>query len=182
MDDIILKKCTEADADILRSLLAKTFSETFAHMNTPENMELYLSQAFARERILEELENQDSAFYLLYRNGSPAGCLKVNEAAAQTEAGNPHSLEVERIYVAKEFQGTGLGSRLMDEAVRLAAERKKAYIWLGVWEKNERAIRFYEGKGFYRTGSHTFTVGNDEQTDYIMRKDLLDAGSPAGES
>ena len=77
MDDIILKKCTEADADILRSLLAKTFSETFAHMNTPENMELYLNQAFARERILEELENQDSAFYLLYRNGSPAGCLKL---------------------------------------------------------------------------------------------------------
>ena len=158
--------------DILCSLLAKTFSETFAHMNTPENMELYLSQAFAREQILKELENQDSAFYLLYRNGSPAGCLKVNEAAAQTETGDPHSLEVERIYVAKEFQGTGFGSRLMDEAARLAAERKKEYIWLGVWEKNERAIRFYEGKGFYRTGSHTFTVGNDEQTDYIMRKDL----------
>ena len=103
MDDIFLKKCTEADVDILRRLLSKTFSETFAHMNTPENMELYMSQAFARERILEELENQDSAFYLLYRDGSPAGCLKVNEAAAQTEIGDPHSLEVERIYVAKEF-------------------------------------------------------------------------------
>ena len=58
-------------------------------MNTPENMELYLSQAFARKRILKELENQDSVFYLLYQNGSPAGCLKVNEAAAQTETGDP---------------------------------------------------------------------------------------------
>ena len=153
MDDIILKKCTEADVDILRSLLAKTFSDTFASMNTPENMELYLNQAFARDRILEELRNQGSSFYLLYQDGAPAGCLKVNEAAAQTEAGDPHSLEIERIYVAKEFQGTGLGSRLMDEAVRLAEERKKEYIWLGVWEKNERALRFYEGKGFYRTGS-----------------------------
>ena len=172
MDDIILKKCTGADVDILRSLLAKTFSDTFASMNTRENMELYLNQAFARERILEELRNQDSAFYLLYRDGAPAGCLKLNEAAAQTETGDPHSLEIERIYVAKEFQGTGLGSRLMKEAVRLAAEQKKEYIWLGVWEKNERALRFYERKGFYRTGSHTFTVGNDEQTDYIMRKDL----------
>lgn len=174
MDDIFLKKCTEADVDILRSLLSKTFSETFAHMNTPENMEIYLNQAFARERILAELENQDSAFYLLYQNGSAAGCLKVNEAAAQTETGDPRSLEIERIYVAKEFQGTGIGGRLMDEAVRLASEQKKEYIWLGVWEKNERAIRFYERKGFYRTGSHTFTVGNDEQTDYIMRKDLSD--------
>ena len=172
MDEIFLKKCTEADADEVRTLLAKTFSETFAHMNTPENMELYLSQAFARERILEELENKDSAFYLLYQDGRPAGCLKLNEAAAQTELGDPRSLEVERIYVAKEFQRTGLGSRLMDEAVRLAKERKKEYLWLGVWEKNERALRFYEGKGFYRTGFHTFTVGNDEQTDYIMRKDL----------
>lgn len=172
MDDIFLKKCTEADADEVRTLLAKTFSETFAHMNTPENMELYLNQAFDRERILEELRNQDSAFYLLYQDGRPAGCLKLNEAAAQTETGDLHSLEVERIYVAKEFQGTGLGSRLMDEAVKLAKERKKEYLWLGVWEKNERALRFYEGKGFYRTGAHTFTVGNDEQTDYIMRKDL----------
>ena len=84
MDDIILKKCTEADVDILCSLLAKTFSETFAHMNTPENMELYLSQAFARERILEELENQDSAFYLLYRNGSPAGCLNGADRGRQS--------------------------------------------------------------------------------------------------
>lgn len=108
MDDIFLKKCTEEDADILRSLLAKTFSDTFASMNTPEDMELYLNQAFARDRILEELRNQDSAFYLLYRDGRPAGCLKLNEAAAQTETGDPHSLEVERIYVAKEFQGTGL--------------------------------------------------------------------------
>lgn len=172
MDGIILKKCTEEDADILRSLLAETFSDTFASMNTPEDMELYLNQAFARERILEELRNQDSSFYLLYQGGSPAGCLKVNEAAAQTETGDPRSLEIERIYVANEFQGTGLGSRLMDEAVRLAEERKKEYIWLGVWEKNERALRFYEGKGFYRTGFHTFTVGNDEQTDYIMRKDI----------
>ncbi len=96
----------------------------------------------------------------------------IKREAAQTESGDPHSLEVERIYVAKEFQGTGLGRRLMEEAVRLATEQKKEYIWLGVWEKNERAIRFYEGKGFYRTGSHTFTVGNDGQTDYIMRKDI----------
>ena len=140
MDGIILKKCTEEDADILRSLLAETFSDTFASMNTPEDMELYLNQAFARDRILEELRNQDSAFYLLYQDDRPAGCIKLNEAAAQTENGDPHSLEIERIYVAKEFQGTGLGSRLMDEAVRLAAEQKKEYIWLGVWEKNERAV------------------------------------------
>ena len=72
MDDIFLKKCTEADADILRSLLAKTFSDTFARMNTPENMELYLTQAFARDRMLEELRDQDSAFYLLYQNDRPA--------------------------------------------------------------------------------------------------------------
>ena len=68
-------------------------------------MELYLNQAFARDRILEELRNQDSAFYLLYRDSRPAGCLKLNEAAAQTETGDPHSLEVERIYVAKRISG-----------------------------------------------------------------------------
>lgn len=81
-------------------------------------------------------------------------------------------MEIERIYVAKEFQGKGLGRRLMTYAISAAMQRKKAYVWLGVWEKNEKALAFYRKNGFYQIGTHTFVMGDDPQTDYIMRKDL----------
>ena len=100
------------------------------------------------------------------------GYLKLNEAPAQTDVQDIQSLEIERIYVTKEFQGKRLGGYLMEQAVKVAVQRKKAYVWLGVWEMNERAIHFYKKNGFYRIGTHTFVMGEDEQTDYIMRKDL----------
>ena len=83
----------------------------------------------------------------------------MNEAPAQTDRNDPASLEIERIYVSGGFQGEGLGRYLMEQAIQIAVERKKKYIWLGVWEKNERAIRFYKRNGFYKTGTHSFVVG-----------------------
>lgn len=82
-------------------------------------------------------------------------------------------MEIERIYVVNDFQGKGFGNYLMDKAVSIAVERKKQYVWLGVWEKNEKAICFYKKNGFFEIGTHSFFMGDDEQTDYIMRKDLM---------
>ena len=82
------------------------------------------------------------------------------------------SLELERIYILKEFQGAGLGKDLLDYTISIAIEHGKKYIWLGVWEHNERAKRFYQKNGFYRIGEHSFVVGDDAQTDFVMRKDL----------
>ena len=90
----------------------------------------------------------------------------------QTDIHDEQSLEIERIYVSKEFQGEGLGRCLMEKAISTAIRRKKKYVWLGVWEKNEKALRFYKRNGFYQIGTHSFVMGDDEQTDYIMRKDL----------
>lgn len=169
---IHIKKCTLEDLDILHESAVKTYRETFAHMNTKENMDIYLEKSFHIEKLSKEMLDPNSEFYLLYVSKKIAGYLKLNDAPSQTDINDNDSLEIERIYVAAEFQGTGLGRFLMRQAVEKAIERSKKYIWLGVWEKNEKAIRFYKNNGFYKIGTHTFIMGNDAQTDYIMRKDL----------
>ena len=169
---VSFRECTLEDLEILQAFSRRLFFETFADMNTPENMAVYLDKAFAAEKIRAELSDENSVFYFLYRGGKLAGYLKLNEAPAQTDIHDEQSLEIERIYVSKEFQGEGLGRCLMEKAVSTAIRRKKKYVWLGVWEKNEKALRFYKRNGFYQIGTHSFVMGDDEQTDYIMRKDL----------
>ena len=168
----VLKRCKTEDFDVLRALSIKTYYETFAHLNTEEDMAAYLDDAFNVEKLRGEFNDEHSEFYFLYDNEVLAGYLKVNEAPSQTELNEKTSLEIERIYVSSEFQGKGLGQFLMEQAVAMAVERQKQFVWLGVWEKNEKAIRFYKKNEFYEIGTHSFFMGEDEQTDYIMRKDL----------
>ena len=167
-----LKQCTISDFDVLRELSIRTYYETFAHLNTPEDMAAYLEDAFNVEKLGKELHDPNSTFYFLYFNEQIAGYLKLNEAPSQTDINDVDALEIERIYVEREFQGEGLGRYLMEQAIAIASERKKKFAWLGVWEKNEKAIRFYKKNGFYEIGTHTFVMGEDVQNDYVMRKDL----------
>lgn len=167
-----LKKCSTEDLELLRELSIRTYYETFARYNTPENMAAYLEDAFHPDKLRRELSTPGSSFFLLYANGRPAGYIKLNEAPAQTDINDSESLEIERLYVSSEFQGQGLGKYLMGKALSMAAEQRKKYVWLGVWENNERAKRFYANNGFYRIGQHDFVMGDDVQTDYVMRKDL----------
>lgn len=168
----LFRQCTIDDLDILQPFSRQRYFETFADLNTPDNMTAYLDEAFALEKLHAELSDANADFYFLYWDGRLAGYLKLNEALAQTDLHDEQSLEIERIYVSKEFQGEGLGRYLMDQAISIAIQRKKKYVWLGVWEKNEKALRFYRRNGFYQIGTHSFVMGDDEQTDYIMRKDL----------
>lgn len=170
--DLQLKPCSAGDLAVLRELSVKTYYETFARLNTPENMADYLEEAFAPEQLKAELIDQNSQFYFLYADGQRAGYLKVNEAPSQTDINDPDAMEIERIYVSSEFQGAGLGTYLMERALEMAGNRGKKYVWLGVWEKNEKALRFYKRNGFYHVGTHVFVMGDDPQTDYVMRKDL----------
>ena len=168
----LFRQCTIEDLDILRTFSRQTFFETFAAMNTPKNMTSYLNEAFALEKIRSELSDRNVAFYFLYSDERLVGYLKLNEALAQTDIHDEQSLEIERIYISKDFQGEGLGRYLVYQSICTAIQRKKKYIWLGVWEKNTKALHFYKRNGFYQIGTHSFVMGDDEQTDYIMRKDL----------
>ena len=170
--NILFRSCTADDLELLQAFSRKTYFETFAAANTPENMAAYLDQAFETEKLRSELSNEYSSFFFLYLDGALAGYLKLNEAPAQSELHDSQALEIERIYVAKEFQREGLGKYLMEQAIQTAIQRGKRYVWLGVWEKNEKALHFYQKHGFYRIGEHAFVMGDDRQTDYLMRKDL----------
>jgi len=168
----MMKKCSVDDLIVLQKISCDTYQKTFASMNTEANMKAYLDEAYHLDKLKKELENEASAFYFLYQDEKLAGYLKLNESDAQTEIHDPASLEIERIYVQSGFQRAGVGCRLMNYAIEVARKKKKTYLWLGVWEKNQKALKFYKKNGFYPIGLHTFVMGDEAQRDYLLRKDL----------
>lgn len=170
---INIKRCTLEDLHNLQEISYETFNETFKHQNSPENMNAYLERAFNLKQLEKELSNISSQFYFMYFNNEVAGYLKVNTNDAQSEVMGDESLEIERIYIKNNFQKQGLGKYLINKAVEIALEQNKKKIWLGVWEKNKNAIAFYKKMGFVQTGTHSFHMGDEEQTDFIMTKSLL---------
>lgn len=167
--------CGREEASLIRELSIRTFCDTFGRQNDPGDMKDYLATAFSLETIVDQLENPDSFFYLLWDQDQPAGYLKLNQGPAQTELQDPAGLEIERIYLSDRYQGQGLGQKLMDFALAQAERRGKEYVWLGVWEKNRPALAFYQRNGFRKIGEHAFMVGEDQQTDFMMRRDLPSA-------
>ncbi|WP_339278158.1 GNAT family N-acetyltransferase [Paenibacillus sp. FSL W8-0426] len=161
------------DVQLLQELSIQTFNETFKDQNSPENMKAYLDKAFNLKQLEKEMANDSSDFYFIYFNEQLAGYMKMNTNDAQTENMGNDSLEVERIYIKRDFQKHGLGKYLLNQAIEIARKQDKRKIWLGVWEKNENAIAFYEKMGFIQTGAHAFYMGDEEQTDLIMTKNLV---------
>jgi ribosomal protein S18 acetylase RimI-like enzyme len=174
MEPITLRKATPADVDGLQHIGRQTFFETFAASNSEHNMQTYLEEGFAAEKLHLELQQPHSAFYFAEQQGRIIGYLKVNTGPAQTEQTTANALEIERIYVLQEFHGQRVGQQLYEQALELARQVRAAYVWLGVWEENPRAIRFYQKNGFVAFDKHVFRLGNDEQTDILMKLALPD--------
>jgi diamine N-acetyltransferase len=165
-------RCNHEDLDVLQVISIETFNDTFKEQNSPKNMKAYLDKAFNTKQLQSELSNDSSAFYFIYSDDKLAGYLKININEAQSEKMTDESLEVERIYIRKDFQKEGLGKHLMNEAIKIASLRNKKIIWLGVWEKNLKAIEFYKKNGFVQTGVHSFHMGDEEQKDLIFKRAL----------
>ncbi|MBT2757661.1 GNAT family N-acetyltransferase [Mesobacillus foraminis] len=170
---IKLKTCTIEDLLTLQEISYETFNDTFKDQNSPENMDSYLKKAFNIKQLEKELSNRSTQFLFVYFNNEVAGYLKVNTNDAQSEEMGIESLEIERIYIKSKFQKLGLGKYLLNKAIEIAMEQNKKKIWLGVWERNENAIAFYKKMGFVQTGAHSFYMGDEAQTDFIMTKTLL---------
>lgn len=167
------KKCTVEDLQALQEISIETFNATFKDQNSPENMKSYLERAFNLEQLENELSTIFSEFYFVYFKNEVAGYLKININDAQSEEMGHDSLEIERIYIKNKFQSHGLGKVLFNKALEVAKEHNRKKIWLGVWEKNENAISFYKKMGFIKIGTHSFFMGDEEQTDLIMSKTLV---------
>jgi len=172
MENILLRKVTLNDIDQLQKIGRQTFFETFAESNTEENMKEYLDNGFSAEKLHSELSNTNSEFYFALEEDTVIGYLKLNFGESQTELKDDKALEIERIYVLKEFHGKKVGQLLYDKAIQVATETKADYVWLGVWEENPRAIAFYKKNGFVEFDKHIFRLGDEEQTDIMMKLQL----------
>lgn len=159
-------------ATALALLSRQTFTEAFAAVNEETYMNAYMDVAYAPEQLSRELGNPHSRFFFACEGDSHAGYLKINFGEAQSDIGDPDAMEVERIYVLAAFQGRGLGQLLMDQAMAEAYAAGVKYVWLGVWEHNLQAQRFYRRNGFEVFGEHPFWLGEDKQTDLLMRRDV----------
>ncbi|WP_276805155.1 GNAT family N-acetyltransferase [Lactobacillus hominis] len=167
-----IKEVTLEDIAQLQKISRQTFTETFGAYNTEEDLAEFLDDAYDTKKLQSEIENPDSEFFFLLVENEVAGYLKVNEKSAQTEKVADNALEVERIYLKNNFQHQGLGLVLIKLAEKIARQKNKTNMWLGVWEKNFNAQKFYKKDGFERVSQHSFVVGDDPQTDYILVKKL----------
>jgi len=168
----LIKQIGIQDIEQLQAIGRQTFAETFAESNSAEDMAKYLEEAYAHDKLSAELADPNSEFYLASLEHEVIGYLKLNFGNAQTELKDNKALEIERIYVAKAFHGQKLGQLLYDKAIEVAKEKNVDYVWLGVWEENHRAIQFYTKNGFVVFDKHIFVLGNDAQTDIMMKLEL----------
>ncbi|QBQ41276.1 GNAT family N-acetyltransferase [Sphingobacterium psychroaquaticum] len=169
MEQITIKQVSLSDIDQLQKIGKETFFETFSESNTEENMANYLTEGFSFEKLTDELNNSTSMFYFALFQNEVIGYLKINFGQSQTELKDEKALEIERIYVLKEYHGKNVGQVLYQKAMEIAKEKKADYVWLGVWEENPRAISFYKKNGFVEFDKHIFKLGDDEQTDIMMK-------------
>ncbi|SRR6266545_2710954 len=162
--------CDRRDADLLAWIAETTFRETYTADTEGAEMERHVAKAYDPTAIEQELAEPGSRFFLAWLDEVPAGYLKINLAEAQTELREEEGLEIESLYVLREFQGGGVGRLLFDRALDEARRAGVNYIWLGVWERNVRARQFWEKQGFAAFGAHPFRFGDLEHTDLMMRR------------
>lgn len=170
MTNIVIIKIGAKEIKELQKISRQTFSETFAEKNSVKNMASYLKDSFSKGKLIEELNNSNSVFYFAKSDNRVIGYLKLNFGTSQSELKENKALEIERIYVTKEFQGKKVGQLLYDKAITEAREKNVDYVWLGVWEENQRALQFYIKNGFVAFDKHLFVLGEDKQTDIMMKK------------
>lgn len=190
MESIIIRRINAGELDALVKISRQTFHETFSEVNTEENMNRYLEESLSPGKLQAELENENSEFYFAVHISKKdftkegitedeinsiqpleqiTGYLKLNFGDAQTELKNDQAIEIERIYVLKEFHGKKVGQLLYNKAIEVAKERNADFVWLGVWEENHKAINFYKKNGFIEFDQHKFVLGDEEQTDLMMK-------------
>lgn len=172
MAEYTIRSVTPADVQELQDISRETFKKTFDPYTAPDDMAKFLKEDYETHKLIDEINNPHSRFFFLMVKDEVAGYLKINDEDAQTESVKPNALEVERIYLREKFQHQGLGLVLIKLAEKIARDENRDYLWLGVYEKNINAQKFYAKDGFTRVSQHVFQVGEDAQIDYILAKKL----------
>jgi GNAT superfamily N-acetyltransferase len=172
--EITIRQATPEDAKILTDLAYTTFWDAFAHhpKNAPDDLAHYMRQAFSLEQITAELGDNRNYFLIADHENRPAGYAKLIIGSIEPGITAERPIELNRLYSHQLFLGKGIGQSLMAACFDHARSGDFDVMWLGVWEFNPRAQRFYEKNGFRVVGKHTFQLGSDPQTDLLMQKEL----------
>ena len=172
MEDITIRFATREDAVLIADISHQTFYETFAADNRKEDMDKFLNEQFTKGKLILELAYPENTFLLAFTGDQVAGYVKVRDSAPPKSLGSGRALEIARIYAMTSMIGKGVGKKLMQASIDIAIEKEKEVIWLGVWEKNQRAIDFYIRHGFEKFDETDFLLGDDLQRDWLMKKIL----------
>jgi GNAT superfamily N-acetyltransferase len=165
-----IRRARIEDANLLVELGAQTFAETFSEENAPENMAAYLAASFNLETLTAELTDPLSIFFIAEVDGRAAGYAKLHSGTALDGVEGQQPIELVRLYVSRTWLGRGVGQALMQRCIDEARGNGFQTIWLGVWERNSRALAFYRKWNFREVGEHIFQLGSDPQRDILMQR------------
>jgi len=169
---IIIRHATLEDAALLAQISAETFFDAFAADNTPENISFYVSSAFSPEIQANELADPASIFLIAEIDGEATGYARLKEGNANPDVPGSRPVELVRFYARTRWIGKGVGPALMQKCLEQASQQGYDMIWLGVWERNPRAIAFYQKWGFVQVGTHIFQMGDEPQMDWVMQRKI----------
>jgi ribosomal protein S18 acetylase RimI-like enzyme len=172
LSSINIHVANAADAAMIANFSHRTFCDAFASFNTKENMDKFINNEFYKEKLIAQVNEPGNIFLLAYQQNELTGYVRLLESHNPPELGEIDGIEISRIYVDNKITSKGIGSELMQKCFDVAQEKYKKVIWLGVWEHNARAIAFYKKWGFEIFGDHIFMLGDDAQTDILMKKTL----------
>jgi diamine N-acetyltransferase len=172
MNEIQIREATVADAELIAMLSRQTFYDSFAADNTQADMDKFMNETFTREKLMKEVGAAGNTFLLAYDGDEAVGYVRLRETTNPLLLEGGKALEIARIYAAQTSIGKGVGKAMMERCIDIARQKNYGEIWLGVWEKNARAIAFYTKWGFEKFSEHVFMLGNDAQTDWLMKKVL----------
>ncbi len=171
----VIRRASLADAESLGELAVRTFCDTFAADNTPEDVAAYLESAYTVTQLARDLADPAITTLVADADGALVAFAQLRAGAAPDCVRGPAPIELWRFYVAKEWHGRGLAQRLMDEVIATALRANTATLWLGVWEHNARAIAYYRKAGYTDVGAQVFMLGSDRQTDRVMMRPISPA-------
>lgn len=171
--DIGLRRATPGDAARLATFAATSFVDAFAAQNRPEDIATYLSAAFGESLQRAELSDPDCTVFLAERDGELAGYAMLRDGSHPPCVADANAIEIARLYAGQRWIGAGIGALLMQRCLVEAASRGRRTIWLGVWERNVRAIAFYQRWHFSIVGSQPFLLGTDRQNDRVMARRVV---------
>lgn len=156
----------------MREVAISSYTDTFSAYNTPENMAAFFKSAYSLEVLQSEFHEPDSRIYLAWEEDQLLGFLRLRECNEVRSLLGDNTLELQRLYVLSQAQGKSVGRLLMEAALEYAIQQKYDWIWLGVWERNFKAQRFYKAWGFEKFSEHTFWMGDDPQIDWLLKRKL----------